>query len=245
MPGEHGAWAKHANWHADTHVPLLLRVPGLTDGGVSTDAYVETIDLFPTLVEAAGLGRLPSCPAAAPWDTPLCTEGQSFLPLVREPSRPWKGEALSQYPRGGKKGGLMGYSMNTRLAGHEVRFTAWTAWGGFERGSSWLVGPSIPNFWAAQSGFELYNHTSDPQECLTTTCRHHRITTTSPLVTTASPPRRRLTRPQEDINLAYVHPSSKNSRCEGLGASVSVSVSVSVSLSVSGTTAWCVSSSRG
>ena len=31
--GQHGAWAKHTNFHCDTNTPVMLRVPGLTDGG--------------------------------------------------------------------------------------------------------------------------------------------------------------------------------------------------------------------
>ena len=56
MPlGEHGEWSKHTNFELCTHAPMMVHVPGLTDNGVSTEALVEFVDLFPTLAEAAGL----------------------------------------------------------------------------------------------------------------------------------------------------------------------------------------------
>ena len=41
---------------------MMVHIPGLTDVGVATDELVEFVDLFPTLVEAAGLHELPLCP---------------------------------------------------------------------------------------------------------------------------------------------------------------------------------------
>ena len=35
--GEHGLWDKHTNFDIDTHAPVMFRVPGLTDGGISTE----------------------------------------------------------------------------------------------------------------------------------------------------------------------------------------------------------------
>ena len=35
--------------------PLMLAVPGLTDSGLKTQHLVEFVDIFPTIVEAAGL----------------------------------------------------------------------------------------------------------------------------------------------------------------------------------------------
>ncbi|RUS75336.1 hypothetical protein EGW08_016903 [Elysia chlorotica] len=47
-----------------------------------TKALVELVDLFPTLAEAAGLPTLPLCPKD-PFNTMLCTEGASLMPLIK------------------------------------------------------------------------------------------------------------------------------------------------------------------
>jgi iduronate 2-sulfatase len=116
--GHHGAWAKHTNWREDTNSPMMLRIPGKTDGGVRSNALVDHVDVMATLVEAAGLAPLETCPEKEPWTVPRCTEGTSFLPLVASPERIWKNASFSQYRRAGD---IMGYSMT--LA--DSRFTAW------------------------------------------------------------------------------------------------------------------------
>ena len=59
--GEHSEWAKHTNFEVANRVPLVVRVPGGL-GGQRVSRLVELVDLFPTLVEAAGLPGLPACP---------------------------------------------------------------------------------------------------------------------------------------------------------------------------------------
>ena len=104
--GDYGAWCKHTNFEIDTHVPMILSVPGQKTVGRKTKALVEFVDIYPTLCEAAGL------------PVPGHLEGTSMVPLVDDPSRPWKTAAFSQYPRGK----LMGYSMRTA----RWRYTEWT-----------------------------------------------------------------------------------------------------------------------
>ena len=60
--GEHGEWCKHTNFELATRAPMMLAVPGLTDGGLLLDALVEFVDVFPTVVEAAGLMVPRICP---------------------------------------------------------------------------------------------------------------------------------------------------------------------------------------
>ena len=107
--GEHDAWCKHSNVENDTHVPLILSVPGLKTAGQRTDALVEFVDIYPSL---AGLAGLP---------LPGHLEGRSFQPLLENPLRPWKTAAFSQYPRAIHGQPLMGYSMRT----DRYRFTRW------------------------------------------------------------------------------------------------------------------------
>jgi arylsulfatase A-like enzyme len=54
--GEHGMLCRHIGlWETTTRVPLLVRWPGPSRPGRRIAGLVETIDLFPTLLAAAGL----------------------------------------------------------------------------------------------------------------------------------------------------------------------------------------------
>ena len=100
--GDHGIWCKHTNYEMATRAALLMSKPGQKAPGAKTDAFVEFVDIYPTLAEVCGL------PA------PAGVEGHSFAPLLDDPKRPWKAAAFSQYPRGGKDTGpLMGYAVRT------------------------------------------------------------------------------------------------------------------------------------
>jgi arylsulfatase A-like enzyme len=103
--GEHSGWAKHSNSENDTNAPLILSAPGMKKPGITTDALVEFVDIYPSLADMAGLSLPPHL------------EGASFKPLLDEPKSPWKSAAFSQYPRDE----LMGYSMRTE----KYRFTVW------------------------------------------------------------------------------------------------------------------------
>jgi len=59
-------------------VPLIVRVPGAPANGKSCREFVEFVDLVPTLGELVQL------------DLPDNLEGTSFVPLLLDPSRPWK-----------------------------------------------------------------------------------------------------------------------------------------------------------
>lgn len=82
--GEHGEWSKFSNFEAAVKVPLILRIPGLTNTATvlrSTRAPVELLDVFPTLAEATGLPPLPPCPRDSR-ETRLCTQGASLMPII-------------------------------------------------------------------------------------------------------------------------------------------------------------------
>ncbi len=54
--GEHGIRFRHVGLHdTTTHVPLMIRWPGAKQEGRRFEGLVQTIDLFPTLMGAAGL----------------------------------------------------------------------------------------------------------------------------------------------------------------------------------------------
>ena len=73
-------------------------MPGVTDNGVVTERLTEYVDLFPTLAEAAELPPVTLCPEDSS-HVEVCTEGVSFMPLMRNPDQAWKKAAFTQFPR--------------------------------------------------------------------------------------------------------------------------------------------------
>ena len=116
--GENGMWGKRTNYDLDIHVPLILRLPGLTKAGDMTSALTELVDVFPTLVEAAGLPSLQLCPDHHSHAVALCTEGVSLIPLLTQPQRPWK-DAVFTYST---RGGTLAYSIRTA----QFKYMEWT-----------------------------------------------------------------------------------------------------------------------
>ena len=114
--GENGKWGKSANLDVSLHVPLMIRVPGLTDSGVASGSIAELIDVFPTLIQAAGLPPIPQCPPKSS-RVPLCSDGSTLLDLVGEPERVGKRYALSQLTSHNKES--IQYSIRT----HGYRYT--------------------------------------------------------------------------------------------------------------------------
>ena len=158
--GEHNHWTKHTNFEDATHVPFMLKVPGVTDKGMRTKALVELIDIFPTITELAGLPVPPLCPVNSKYPL-VCVEGTSLTPLLKDPTQQWKKAAFSQYarPAGGMivipnepafdktehEENVMGYSIRV----DQYRFTDWY------RFNRTTATPNFTDIW----GTELYNHT--------------------------------------------------------------------------------------
>ena len=77
--GEKEHWGKWTGWERSTKVPLIIVPPKrlakqFAPGGSRCAQPVGLIDLFPTLAEACSV------------DTPKRLDGQSLLPLLREPA---------------------------------------------------------------------------------------------------------------------------------------------------------------
>ena len=111
---DHNAWAKHSTADIDIKIPMMIRVPGTTTGGTRSGAFVEAVDIYPTLAELTGL------------PTPDNLEGLSFVPLLASPDRDWKEAAFSQYGRNMRSeargyGRGTGYTVRTET----YRYTAW------------------------------------------------------------------------------------------------------------------------
>lgn len=72
--GEHSIWGKHALFEESLHSPLIIRSPDMQKPGTATQAMVETLDVFPTLCDLAGLPR------------PDFVQGVSLRPMLENPS---------------------------------------------------------------------------------------------------------------------------------------------------------------
>ena len=107
--GDHGGWAKHSTVELDIHIPMMIRVPGMTAPGTRTAALVETVDIYPTLIDLAGLSE------------PHVLQGTTMRPLLNKPQQIWKQAVFAQYPRRVKKQLLMGETVRSR----RYRYTAW------------------------------------------------------------------------------------------------------------------------
>ena len=83
--GDHGMWCKHTNYEQAARIPLIVALPGRK--GTISPALVETVDLYPTLAELAGL------PA------PEGLDGKSFAALLDDPAASHRDHAIHVYPR--------------------------------------------------------------------------------------------------------------------------------------------------
>lgn len=56
MLGDHGIYFKGPHFYDEAiRVPLVMRLPGVFEGGKTRDGFVELIDLAPTILEVAGI----------------------------------------------------------------------------------------------------------------------------------------------------------------------------------------------
>lgn len=85
--GEKEHWGKFSPWEESTRVPLLISGPGVPKG-VVCDAPVSLMDLYPTVVELAGL------PA------PTLRAGRSLVPWMEDPAREREEPALTSVGQG-------------------------------------------------------------------------------------------------------------------------------------------------
>jgi arylsulfatase A-like enzyme len=85
--GEKLHWRKFALWEEATRNVLMCVAPGVTEPGGRCDAPVNLLDIYPTLTD---LCETP---------TPDAVEGDSLVPLLRDPAAPWDRPTLTTYGR--------------------------------------------------------------------------------------------------------------------------------------------------
>jgi iduronate 2-sulfatase len=154
--GEHSIVGKNTVFEVANNSPMIIRIPGVTDGGHVSDKLVEFVDLFPTLAELSNLPNVPYCPGKRKesMGVSLCTEGTSLVPLFRDMNTTqWKDRVFYQYPHylGHGSAFCMGYSMRTE----QYRYTEWVAYTYHEKKKV---------DWDHVCDVELYDHHVDPNE---------------------------------------------------------------------------------
>lgn len=80
--GDKKTCVKFTLWEKANRVPFIIVAPGLTKPGSRCDRPVSLVDIYPTLVELAGL------PSYAEND------GLSLVPLLKDPTQTWQRPAL-------------------------------------------------------------------------------------------------------------------------------------------------------
>lgn len=93
--GHLGNWTKHTNYEEAARLPLMIRAPGISVAGGVAPGVVETVDIFPTLMELAGL-RTP--------DGIQPVDGVSLVPTLKDPSVRVQDHIYHAFPRGGHMG---------------------------------------------------------------------------------------------------------------------------------------------
>ena len=73
--GDHFLWGKVTLFDIGAKVPFIVRAPGLTNPGDTSEAMVELIDIFPTVAQLTGL------------QAPKHLQGVSLRPLLGHPDR--------------------------------------------------------------------------------------------------------------------------------------------------------------
>ena len=114
--GDHGIWCKHTNYEQAARIPLLIAAPAGPQGKL-TDSLVETVDVFPTLAELAGLPAPPN------------VDGRSFAQLLKNPDTPHRDHVIHVYPRNAAgRGQMLGRAIRTA----QHRLVEWKPIGGPE-----------------------------------------------------------------------------------------------------------------
>ena len=90
--GDHGMWCKHTNYEQAARIPLIMSVPGVTKAGTRTSAFVETVDIYPTFCELAGI------------EPPKNIDGKSFASVLKDETKSTRDSIIHVYPRDGRLG---------------------------------------------------------------------------------------------------------------------------------------------
>lgn len=149
--GEQNTWAKMTNFEAATRIPVIIRVPWKKNvAGNQTRVLAEAVDIYPTLVDLAGLPSpisrgqfLNGTSLVRVFDNPedVVFKSAAYSQLAKESVF----SVSTQYAR--RRTSFMGYTIRVP----EWRYTAWFAFNGT------TLSPNIESV----AGRELYDHRGD------------------------------------------------------------------------------------
>jgi uncharacterized sulfatase len=134
--GEHGLWRKNSLFEESARAPLIISAPGIKSNRHECRRIVEFVDIYPTVVELAGL------------PVPDNLAGKSLLPLLRDPSATWDRAAFTQVQFGKNE---------KAFPGRAVRTARWryVEWDGGRRGNELYDHENDPS--------EMHNLAGDPK----------------------------------------------------------------------------------
>ena len=134
--GEKGKWSKAGSlFEQGARVPLIIADPRSARNGKTSPRIVESVDVYPTLVELCGLAQ------------PADLEGRSLAPLVANPDAAWNYPAFTIWSEGGKH--ATGISIRTE----KWRYTEYTG----------PRGPGALLFDESADPYEMHNLADDPK----------------------------------------------------------------------------------
>lgn len=85
MLGQHGRFEKHCGYEPAVRSPLLIRFPAKVKAKQSTEALVEFIDIFPTVLDFGGV------------PIPANVQGQSLVPVLTGRTRQHREQVFIEY----------------------------------------------------------------------------------------------------------------------------------------------------
>jgi iduronate 2-sulfatase len=138
--GEHGLWQKLSLFEESSRVPLVMVAPGTSGKAQTVATPVSLVDLFPTLTELCGV------------TPPENLQGQSLVPMLKNPTIKGRGWALTQVSRGG---GPARAAVTTNVSAGGNRFFGYSLRTPRWRYTEWDDG---------KKGRELYDHDADGHE---------------------------------------------------------------------------------
>jgi iduronate 2-sulfatase len=152
--GDLGIWTKHTNYEQANRIPILIAAPGVTRPGSSTKQLVESVDIFPTLAELAGLPS-PVGPTNGPSDpsdsskqsnerrgganVPQSIDGISLVPVLKDPAKRVRDHAYHVYPN---------QKLGRAIRTERYRMVEWQTIGNAKE----------------KAEYELYDYQTDPLE---------------------------------------------------------------------------------
>ena len=107
--GDLGIWTKHTNYEQANRIPIMIAGPNLPRG-VATRQPAESVDLFPTLAELAGL--------PAP-EVPQRLDGVSLVPVLKNTEARVRDHAYHVYPK---------QKLGRAIRTERYRLVEWSPW---------------------------------------------------------------------------------------------------------------------